>query len=90
VNAHDQLFTERAKQVTEWLDQHEARDQERHLELKQGLAEVKTLIQQGPSARAADVLAIAAAAASDLIRASQESAKALIESAKVVSTNKAR
>ena len=46
VNSHDTLFTEREKSVREWLDQHEARDTERHHELRADLSEIKDVLRR--------------------------------------------
>ena len=46
VNSHDTLFTEREKAVRDWLDQHEARDTERHQELRADLSEIKDVLRQ--------------------------------------------
>ena len=46
VNTHDILFTEREKSVKDWLDQHEARDTERHQELRGDLSEIKDVLRR--------------------------------------------
>ena len=46
VNSHDILFTERERLVKNWLDQHEARDTERHQELRDDLSEIKDVLRR--------------------------------------------
>ena len=46
VNGHDTLFTEREKSVKDWLDLHEARDTERHHELRADLSEIKDVLRR--------------------------------------------
>ena len=50
VNSHDTLFSslfdEREKSIRGWLDQHEARDTERHHELRADLSEIRDVLRK--------------------------------------------
>lgn len=46
VKSHDTLFSGRDKSVRDWLDQHEARDTERHQELRADLSEIRDVLRQ--------------------------------------------
>jgi hypothetical protein len=79
VSNHDSLFVERKAQVAEWLDQHEAHDQERHTELKIALTEIKATLAQAPKdIEAATVLAEAKRSAQDVVAAAKVVAQAVV------------
>lgn len=78
INAHDQLFVERGKSVTDWLDAHEQRDNERHTELRTTLIEIKASLKEAPRAiEAAQVIATAKTAADTVAAAAKVVADAV-------------
>ena len=84
VKGHTQLFEERKSQVSDWLDAHEKRDDERHKELKGVLEEIKDGIKQGPrDAEAAQVMASAKVAAQNVVEAARVVATAVVAAAEL-------
>lgn len=65
VKAHDQLFVERDKQVTQWLDDHEERDKERHGDIKEDLKEIKETLKTSTGEQASLMIAAAVKAATE-------------------------